>query len=313
MHAGHHHDHHGHHHGPTTAKVLRWSLVITVVYILLLVVAGFRAHSLALLSEAGHNVSDFLALLLSYVAVYLQQRPPTQTKTFGYHRAEVVAAFLNAASLILIALLITYEAIQRLYHPEPVQAKLMIWVAVAGVVMNGTIAFMLMRAGRDLNVRSAIIHEIGDTLSTAAVILGGWIILYTGNTWIDPALSLVIGGLVLWSSFGIIRESLNILLEGIPRGMKLETIADEMKGIGGVLDVHDLHVWSIGSSSHALSAHVTIADIPPSESDKILANIRATLAKSFHIHHTTVQFESADCDIAHGCVIPVHGEHGHTH
>lgn len=311
-HHGHHHDH-GHHHGPATAKILRWSLVITVFYILLLVVAGVRARSLALLSEAGHNVSDFLALLLSSVAVYLQQRPPTQTKTFGYHRAEVLAAFLNAASLVLISLLIFYEAIHRFYHPEPVQAKLMIWVALAGVVMNGTIALLLMRGGRDLNVRSAIIHELGDTVSTAAVIAGGWIILVTGNTWIDPLLSLIIGGVILWSSVGIIRESLNILLEGIPRGMKLESIADEIKAIEGVRDVHDLHVWSIGSNAHALSAHVAIADIPPSESDKILAEIRLLLAQRFHIHHTTVQFESIVCEIAHGCVIPVHGEHGHVH
>jgi cobalt-zinc-cadmium efflux system protein len=310
MHAGH---QNGHHHGPTTAKVLRWSLFITVAYILLLVVAGVRAHSLALLSEAGHNVSDFLALLLSSVAVYLQQRPPTQTKTFGYHRAEVLAALLNAASLVLISLLIVYEAIQRISHPEPVQASLMIWVALAGVVMNGTIALLLMRAGRDLNVRSAIIHEIGDTASTAAVIVGGWIILITGKTWIDPALSLIIGGMILWSSVGIIRESLNILLEGIPRGMKLESIADEMKAIAGVRDVHDLHVWSIGSNSHALSAHVAIADIPPSESDKILADLRLLLAERFHIFHTTIQFESEVCEIAHGCVIPVHGEHRHIH
>jgi cobalt-zinc-cadmium efflux system protein len=305
MHA---HDHH-HHHGPATATVLRWSLGITAMYILLLVVAGVKAHSLALLSEAGHNVSDFLALMLSSVAVYLQQRPPSQTKTFGYHRAEVLAAFLNAASLVLIALLIVYEAIQRLYHPEPVQAKLMIWVAVAGVVMNGAIALLLMRSGRDLNLRSAIIHELGDTASTASVILGGWIILVTGKTWIDPALSLLIGGIILWSSLGIIRESLNILLEGIPHGMKLESIADELKSIDGVRDVHDLHVWSIGSDRHALSAHITIADIPPSASDSIMDAVRARLAERFHIHHTTVQFESAVCETEHGCVQPVRSSH----
>ncbi len=280
---------------------------------MLLVIAGIKAKSLALLSEAGHNLSDFLALLLSWVAVYIQQRPPSSTKTFGYQRAGVLAAFVNSSSLVLITLLIFYEAVQRLYHPVEVQATLMMWVSLAGVILNGAIAWMLAQSRRDLNIRSAFLHEIGDTLATAAVILGGWIILETGYEWIDPVLSMIIGALILWSSYGIIRESLNILLEGTPRGMDLDTIAEEMRKIDGVNDVHDLHVWSIGSDQHALSAHVAISDIPPSESEGILGQIRACVAEKFHIYHTTIQFEHAVCEVAHGCVIPVSGTHKHVH
>jgi len=292
--------------------VLRISLFVTALYIILLVVAGVRAHSLALLSEAGHNLSDFLALLLSLVAVYLEGRPPSATKTYGYRRAGVLAALVNSLSLVLVAGLIFYEAYQRLRNPEPVHAGLMIWVAAAGVIMNGAIALMLWRSGRDVNIRSAVLHEVGDTVSTAAVIAGGWAILWTGRQWIDPALSIGIGALILWSSFGIVRETLNILLEGTPRGMKVEAVETCMRGIAGVSDVHDLHVWSIGSETHALSAHVKIADMPMSESDAILREINERLGHEFGIRHTTIQFEHVICETAHGCVIPV-GEREHRH
>ncbi len=288
-----------------TAHVLRLSLFLTVVYIILLVVAGVKAHSLALLSEAGHNLSDFLALLLSWVAVYIQSRPPNASKTYGYQRAGVLAAFINAASLVVIALFILYEAVHRLYKPVPVQPYIMMWVAACGVVLNGAIAVLLMRARRDLNIRSAFLHEIGDTLSTAAVIAGGWIILMTGRIWIDAALSLAIGVLVLWSSFSILRESLNILLEGTPRGMDLNKIETLIAAIDGVRDVHHLHVWSLGSESHALSCHVRIPDLRASESETILRNINEQLARELHIHHTTIQFEHENCSVPHGCVVLV--------
>ena len=307
-HAGH---SHGHAHPPLTSRTLRLALGFTLAYILLLIIAGVRAHSLALLSEAGHNVSDFFALLLSWVAAYLSERPATSTKTYGWRRAGVLAAFVNAISLIVIAVLIFYAAIQRLYHPEPVQAGLMMWVAAAGVLLNGAITAMLLRSSRDLNLRSVLIHEIGDTLSTAAVIVGGWIILTTGHSWIDPALSLAISAMILWSSASIVRESLNILLEGAPSGMELTAIDAQLRDVPGVLDVHDLHIWSIGSDTHALSSHITIADIPPSASNAILDELRQMLASRHHIHHTTIQFESADCDLSHGCIMPVPHEHHH--
>jgi cobalt-zinc-cadmium efflux system protein len=307
---------HAHAHGaggPT--RVLKISLGVTLAYIALLVVAGIRSHSLALLSEAGHNLSDFLALLLSLVAVYFQSRPASATKTYGYHRAGVLAALVNAASLVAVAFFIFYEAFRRLQHPEHVQASVMMWVAGAGVVMNGAIALLLYRSGGDVNIRSALLHEVGDTLSTAAVIAGGWAILVTGNYWIDSALSFAIGTLILWSGYGIVRETLNILLEGTPRGMKLERVATAIRAIEGVNDVHDLHVWSIGSETHALSCHISIADIPPSVSERILRDVKACLHQNFRIDHTTIQFEHIICEVAHGCVIPVaeSGEHHHQH
>jgi len=297
-----------------TSRVLRVSLVVTAVYIVLLVVAGIRAHSLALLSEAGHNLSDFFALLLSLTAVYLQSRPPSSTKTYGYHRAGVLAALVNAVSLVAVSGFIFYEAFRRLQNPQQVHASVMISVAAAGVVMNGVIALLLYRAGGDVNIRSALLHEIGDTLSTGAVILGGWAIMATGRYWIDPVLSVAIGVLILWSGFGIVRETLNILLEGTPRGVKLEQVEAAMRRIDGVNDVHDLHVWNIGSETRALSCHISIADIPPSVSERILRDLKECLRHDFQITHTTIQFENVDCEVAHGCVIPVaEAEHHHKH
>ena len=306
---------HGSHGGSEkTSRVLRVSLVVTAVYIVLLVVAGIRAHSLALLSEAGHNLSDFFALLLSLTAVYLQSRPPSSTKTYGYHRAGVLAALVNAVSLVVVSGFIFYEAFRRLQNPQQVHASIMISVAAAGVVMNGVIALLLYRAGRDVNIRSALLHEIGDTLSTGAVILGGWAIMATGRYWIDPVLSVAIGVLILWSGFGIVRETLNILLEGTPRGIKLEQVEAAMRRIDGVNDVHDLHVWNIGSETRALSCHISIADIPPSVSERILRDLKECLRHDFQITHTTIQFENVDCEVAHGCVIPVaEEEHHHKH
>jgi cobalt-zinc-cadmium efflux system protein len=295
-------------------RVLKISLAVTLAYIVLLVVTGIRAHSLALLSEAGHNLSDLLALLLSLVAVYLQSRPPSATKTYGYHRAGVLAALINACSLVAVSFFIFYEAVRRLQHPQPVHAGLMMAVAAAGVVMNGVIAALLYRSKGDVNVRSALLHEVGDTLSTAAVIVGGWAILATGDYWIDSALSFGIGALILWSGFGIVRETLNILLEGTPRGMKLERVEACIRAIEGVNDVHDLHVWSIGSENHALSCHISIADIPLSASERILRDVKDCLLRDFRIDHTTIQFEHVMCEVSHGCVIPVNeSEHEHHH
>jgi cobalt-zinc-cadmium efflux system protein len=288
-----------------TQSVLCISLAATLAYVAVTFVAGLRAHSLALLSEAGHNLSDFGALLLSFVAVYFQSLPASHTKTFGYQRAGVLAAFINAATLILISLWIAFEAVHRLTAPVTVQPRLMIYVAAAGVLMNGIIAALLWGVARDVNLRSAFLHMAGDTLSTAAVIAGGAGILLTGQYWIDPVLSLFIAALILWSSFGIVRETLNILLEGTPRGVSLADIRTGMGTVEGVINVHDLHVWSLGSNYRALACHVTIADIPPSESACILVNLNQVLRDRFQISHTTVQFEHMGCHVLDGCVVPM--------
>ena len=304
-----------------TQSVLRISLMATLAYVAVTFVSGMRAHSLALLSESGHNVSDFLALLLSFVAVYFQTRPASERKTFGYQRAGVLAALVNASTLIVIAIWIGIEAVHRLSTPVAVQPKLMMVVAAAGVVMNGAIAALLWGVAKDVNLRSAFLHMAGDTLSTAAVIAGGAGILFTGQNWIDPVLSLIIAALILWSSFGIVKETLNILLEGTPRDCSIPEIRARMEAVEGVINVHDLHVWSLGSNSRALACHVTIDDIPPSESACILVKLNHVLHDHFQISHTTIQFEHTGCNEIAGCVVPMeqmaagteHSHHGHHH
>jgi cobalt-zinc-cadmium efflux system protein len=298
-------------------RVLQVSMVLTAAYVGATFYFGLRAHSLALISEAGHNVSDLLAIALSFVAVYFQARPATDEKTFGYQRAGVLAAFVNAVTLVVLSAWIAIEAIHRLGAPVAVQPRLMMYVAAAGVLMNGTVATLLWRFSGDVNIRSVFLHMLGDTLSTAAVIAGGAAILFTGMTWIDPVLSIVIAGMILWSSVGIIRETLNILLEGTPRNLQLGVIREAMASVDGVLNVHDLHVWSLGSQSHALASHVTIAEMPMSECSSILEGINCRLREKFHIMHTTIQFETTGCETTHGCSAPPEleaiGAHGHHH
>lgn len=316
-----------HVHAPATKgmdRILRISLLLTLAYIVLTLIVGLRAHSLALISEAGHNASDFLALLLSSVAVFFHSRPATEKKTFGYRRAGVLAAFVNGMTLIAISVWLGVEAVERLVHPVVVAPRPMMIVAAIGVVMNGVIAWMLSRAGHDLNIRAAFLHMLGDTLSTAAIILGAIAIAFTGIEWIDPVLSMLIAAMILWSSLSIVKETLNILLEGTPEDLSLGEIRTVMQRVPCVCDVHDLHVWSLGSGLNALACHVTIPDIPPSESRRILAEINQELLEHFQIQHTTIQFEQRDetgCDLEDGC-LPVTEEilehalehaHGHAH
>ena len=303
-------------------RILQFSMVLTLAYVLATFFFGLRAHSLALISEAGHNVSDLLAILLSFVAVYFHARPATDEKTFGYQRAGVLAAFVNAVTLVVLSAWIAIEALHRLAAPVAVHPRIMMYVAAAGVLMNGTIATLLWRSSSDVNIRGVFLHMLGDTLSTAAVIAGGFGILFTGMMWIDPVLSILIAGMILWSSIGIIRETLNILLEGTPRDLQLGAVREAMESVDGVLNVHDLHIWSLGSQSHALASHVTIPEMPLSECSSILDAINCALRDRFHITHTTIQFEIRGCETTHGCSAPPqleavgahgHSHHGHTH
>ncbi len=303
-------------------RVLQISMALTLTYIIATLYFGIRAHSLALISEAGHNVSDLLAILLSFVAVYFQSRPANDQKTFGYQRAGVLAAFVNAVTLVVLSAWIGLEAIHRLAAPVSVQPKLMMYVAAGGVLMNGTVATMLWGSSKDVNIRSVYLHMLGDTLSTAAVIVGGIAILFTGMMWIDPVLSILIAAMILYSSIGIVRETLNILLEGTPSTLQLGAVRDAMQSVEGVLNVHDLHVWSLGSNSHALASHVTINEMPMSECSCIIDAINQTLRDRFHITHTTIQLEITGCETTHGCSAPpeleavgahAHHHHGHSH
>jgi cobalt-zinc-cadmium efflux system protein len=277
------------------------------------VYAGFRSGSLALLSDAGHNFTDALALLLAAVCLYLQEKPANQVKTYGYQRAGVIAAFLNASTLIVISIFIFWEAGSRIIRPQQVNERIMIWVAAAALILNGAIMLALHRGRKgDLNIRAAFIHMLGDALGAIAIIAGAVVMRFTGWSYIDPALSIALGLLIIYTAWDIIRESLNILLEGLPRGLELTNVTAAMGGIKGVLDVHDLHIWSLGSSTHALSSHVLIEDMPPSSSETILKRINEVLC-GFNIHHTTIQFEHVPCVLSdNGCKMTA-ADHAHDH
>ncbi|MFL6354296.1 MAG: cation diffusion facilitator family transporter [Bryobacteraceae bacterium] len=305
--------HHQHNHAHGTGWILRVSLIATLVFTAVEVYAGFRSGSLALLSDAGHNFTDALALLLAAVGLYLQEKPANEVKTYGYQRAGVIAAFLNASTLIVVSIFIFWEAATRIVRPEPVNDRVMIWVAAAALILNGAIMLALHRGQKgDLNIRAAFIHMLGDAVGATAIIAGAIVMRFTGWSYIDPVLSIALGLLIIYTAWDIIRESLNILLEGLPRGLELTNVTAAMGGIEGVLDVHDCHIWSLGSSTHALSSHVLIEDMPPSASERILKRINEVLC-AFNIHHTTIQFEHVPCVLSdNGCKITA-ADRGHDH
>lgn len=305
---GHHHHHH------STGWILRLSLIATLAFTVFEVYAAFRSGSLALLSDAGHNFTDALALLLAAVGFYLQGKPANQVKTYGYQRAGVIAAFLNASTLIVISLFIFWEAIERIISPQRVDDRMMLWVAAAALVLNGVIVIALHRGRKgDINVSAAATHMLGDAVGALAIIIGAVAIRYTGLNYIDPLLSIVLALFIVYTAWDIIRESLNILLEGLPRGLELTNVTKAMSEVEGVLDVHDLHIWSLGSSTHALSSHVLIEDMPPSASERILKRINEVLS-GFGIHHTTIQFEHVPCVLSDsGCKMSVSNKHIHDH
>ena len=314
--------HHHHHHTTTATGWILWaSLVVTLSFTAFEVYAGLRAGSLALLSDAGHNFTDAVALLLAAIGLYFQTRPADHTKTFGYQRAGVIAAFINAVTLIVISLYIFWEAITRLMHPQAVDDRLMFWVALLALVVNGGIMLALNRGQKgDLNVRAAFVHMMGDAIGAGAIILGAIAIRYTGWTYIDPILSIALGCLIVYTAWDIVNESLNILLEGLPRGIELGGVTKAMAAVPGVLDVHDLHIWTLGSNQHALSSHVLIDDMPHSESEAILKKL-AEVCCGLGIHHTTIQFEHVPCVMSDaGCKMGAdhvhehdHDHHGHHH
>jgi cobalt-zinc-cadmium efflux system protein len=306
---------HAHSHGAGTGRILRWSLAATAAFVAVEVVAGLQAHSLALLSDAGHNCTDALALLLAWFGVYLESKPADESKTYGYHRGGVLAAFVNALTLVALSLWILWESVGRLRHPEPVAAGVMLAVSALGLALNGGI-MLALRAARhnDINIRGAFLHMMGDALGSVAIMGGAIAIRYTGWLQVDPVLSIFIALLIVWTARDIIRESLDILLEGLPRGMRLSDVTAQMRAVEGVLDVHDLHIWCLGSSTRALSCHVLIEDIPPSASDAVLQRLNHMLSERFHVFHTTVQFEHVSCAISEsGCAIPVSEQHEHEH
>ncbi len=289
----HDHRHHHHHHGSAASWVVRIALVATLGLVATEFVVGSMSHSLALVSDGWHNLTDVPSLILSWIALYFERRPPDERKTFGYQRAGVLVAFVNALLLVGVGIYLTYEAYTRVMRPEAVASGSMLVVGVVALVVNGGISWGLFREQSDLNMRAVFIHNLGDAISNVAIIVGAWIIGRFGSayTMIDPILGFLIAALVVLSAIGIIRDSVEILMESLPKGMTLENVATAMLKVQGIVEVHDMHIWCLGSNSQALSCHVHILDMPTSETEQIAHQVREILAHEFDIHHTTIQFE----------------------
>mgnify|MGYP000412775609 CR=1 FL=1 len=278
------------------ARRLTLALIITLAFVVIEVLAGLWSNSLALLTDAAHNFTDVIALALSWVAVRLVLRPAHARRTFGYHRAGILVALINSGTLVLIALGIFYEAVQRLIAPPPVAEDVLIVVGLIAVGVNlGTAWLVHAGSEHDLNLRSAFVHLMGDVLSTIGAVLAGIGIALTGWHVLDPLVSVLIGALILWNAWLIIRESLSILLESTPRDVNLSAMVDDLLAIDGVRGVHDLHVWSISQEVRTLSAHVLTDDVPLSTGAQIQRRINSMLHDKYRIHHSALQLECADC------------------
>jgi len=289
---------HTHQHGTkATGRRLALSIAITLAFVVAEAIAGYFSHSLALVSDAGHNFADALALFFAWYGVWIARKPSTERHTFGYHRVGILAALINAVSLVMIALLIFREAAGRLGNPQTVHSRSMIIVASIAVVMNTAISLWLRSDARhDLNVRSAYLHMVGDAISAVGVVVAGIVIAVTGMSVADSVISILIGVLILWSSWGILQESVNVLLESIPKGMEMNEVQQTIVEVPGVLAVHDLHVWTIGSGIIACSCHITVGEQSISSGQDVLRTVNRELETRFGILHSTIQVEVEGCD-----------------
>lgn len=288
------HSHHSHH--AAVSRKLTIATLATLAFVGVQLVVGYAANSLAVISDAVHNFTDGIALVLALIAVRLERRPATDEKSYGYHRAGILAAFVNAALLVAFTFYIFVEALERLRTPAPVNDVAMIIVAAAGIALNVAITISLRQEGKDdVNIRGAVAHMFGDTLSSAGIIIAAVLIRYTGVHQIDAAVSVLIGLLILWSSWDILRESMNLLLEGTPRGIDPDAVARSISAVEGVYGVHHLHIWALGSSRPALSCHLMVGDVPVKSTGHLLDHVNEMLAREYRIAHTTIQFEFAEC------------------
>ena len=302
MGAGHHHHGHGHHHhghgtaGARNRRRLAITLGLAAVYMVAEAVGGWLANSLALLADAGHMLSDVAALALSLFAIWIAQRPATPQRTYGYHRTEILAALANGATLIAISLLIFVEAFRRMAEPQPVAGGLVMAIAVGGLAVN-VAGLLLLHGGKDesLNVRGAWLHLLTDALGSVGAILGGAAVWAYGWYWADPAVSVLIGLLVIWSAWHLVKESVAVLLEGTPPHIDVAAVRAAMAEVEGVQEVHDLHVWTITSGMDAMSGHVVVGGAPAQrDGGEVLRELHGLLHERFGLHHMTIQIETPE-------------------
>ena len=283
----------------TTAAVrrsLKWVLAIISVIMVAEIIGGILSNSLALLGDAGHMLVDVLALGLSLFAITMARRPATPERTYGYHRLEIIVALTNGITLALVSIYIFYQAYQRFLEPPQIQAPLMILVATIGLIANLIGILLLRKASREnLNIRAAFWHVLGDTISSVGVVAAGIIIAFTGWGIVDPIIAILIGIIILWGAARLVKESVDILLEAVPKHIRVEAVIESIKSIPGVEDVHDIHIWTITSGIHALSAHVRIEDQRVSTSAEIVGVVNQDLSRHFNITHTTLQLECESC------------------
>jgi len=278
------------------------ALALTGLIFLAEVAGGLWTGSLALLADAGHVFMDAFALGLSYLALRAAQWPPDERHTYGYHRLQILAALINGGSLLIIAFEILREAWQRWQQPRPIAAGPMLLIAVIGLIVNLLVARLLHEHDHDdVNTRSAFLHVLGDALASVGVIGAGIVIFFTGWTWLDPLISVVIAVLILLSSWRLLKETLHILDEGVPAGMSSTQIQTAIGSVPGVKAIHDLHVWTIGPGYVALSAHVLLDDQTLSATDRPMREIKQLLREQFGIEHTTIQLECSNCEATGWC------------
>ena len=295
----HNHAHtHAHAHAPPNlaGRAMAAAVGLTLTFVLVEGFCGWFAHSLALLSDAGHNLADAAALGLSWYGLWISGKPSHQGMTFGYHRVGIFVAFANALSLVAIGILIGWEAIARLREPQAASGGIMIAAAGAAIVVNVAIGMWLHQGAKnDLNIRSAYLHMLGDAISAFGVVIAGVLVTVTHSQLADPVVSLLIAGMILYSSYGVLRESATILLEGTPSGINMPTLIATIKNVSGVLDVHDLHVWMVGPGVIACSCHILVAEQSIREGQQVLRAVVHDMEHFFHITHTTVQIEVEGC------------------
>jgi len=303
MDMAHDHAHHGrggHSHAAPdlSGKVLGAAVGLTLAFVAVEAFSGWFAHSLALISDAGHNLADAAALGLSWYAIRVAGKPSHQGMTFGYRRVEVFAALINGLSLVMIAAVIAWEAIARIIHPELAEGRTMIVVAAAAIVLNVLISVWLRAASaHNINVRSAYLHMLGDAVAALGVVIAGIIVLTTKVLWADPVVSLLIAGLIVYTSWDVLRESATILLEGTPAGLNMQEVARTIAGMTGVRSVHDLHVWCLGPGLVACSCHIVVAEQSIRDGQQVLRSVVRELEQRFAITHTTVQIEVEGCEV----------------
>lgn len=280
-----------------TTSRLSLSLFLTLAFVVVEAAAGYFANSLALLTDAAHNLTDVIALGLSWFAIRLTAQPANDRQTYGYHRAGILVALLNSTTLVLISIGIFYEAYRRFVSPPDVQSGILIGVGLIAVAVNLFTALLVHRGSEsDLNLRSAFVHLMGDVISTVGAVIAGVIISFTHANWLDPFVSVLIGFLILYNAWGILRETVDILLESTPRDLDMKKMVSDITAVDGVLGVHDLHVWSLTQNLRSMSAHILTADIPVSEGAEIQNRINELVYHRYNIAHATLQLECIDCD-----------------